>query len=165
MLCHQPSGAAMNRSARSLPSTESAAHASERASPRCDRHRVLTCELSDSLLSYSEVNHTWEKRLVCGISECFKKNKKKHTCSLVVMLSHSAMSWGIISACFLRFSSSWGEEKNTQESQNSSSPHSMHPNHQDITCLMSSFRSSHHLLTVRRSFVVCKTKNISGASQ
>lgn len=23
------------------------------------------------------------------------------------MLSHSAMSWGIISACFLRFSSSW----------------------------------------------------------
>ena len=75
--------------------------------PRCDSHRVLTCagklEVCAALfIRCCKIGPELEKEGFEGFSGCFE-----HTCSLAVMLSHSAMSWGIISACFLRFSSSW----------------------------------------------------------
>lgn len=108
MLCHQPSGTMMKRNLLYL--RLKAAHALQ---PVCYlavtamvSSRVLwaprwrSCALCRAfILFYTAVNHGWVKRRVPGRFE--------RTCSFVVMVSHSAMSCGIISACLLRFSNSW----------------------------------------------------------
>lgn len=66
----------------------------------------------DMLWFLLEITPEWTKCGVLGSGKC--------TCSFAVMFSHSAISCGIISACFRRFSTSWkeqGEKKNKSQSK------------------------------------------------